>query len=57
MEFEPKKRNDLIGQTGVITRSFKIIDALEYPTGISVRVEDSMGEEYWTGLEDLDLQK
>lgn len=57
MEFEPKKRNDLIGQTGVITRSFKIIDALEYPTGISVRVEDSKGEEYWTGLEVLDLQK
>ncbi|MEK5524113.1 hypothetical protein [Heyndrickxia sp. FSL W8-0423] len=57
MEFEPKKRNDLIGQTGVITRSFKIIEALEYPAGVSVRVADSMGEEYWTDLEDLELQK
>jgi hypothetical protein len=57
LEFDPKKRTDLIGLTGTITRNFKILDALEYPTGVSVRVEDNMGEEYWTSLEDLELEK
>lgn len=57
MEFEPKKRTDLIGLNGSITKEFTIIDALEYPTGVSVRVEDNMGEEYWTSLDDIDLEK
>ncbi|MBU5212885.1 hypothetical protein [Heyndrickxia oleronia] len=50
-----KKRPDLIGREGTITKSFTIIDAKEYPTGVDVRVSDSTGEEYWTGLDDLDL--
>ncbi|MFS0784750.1 hypothetical protein [Bacillus sp. 1P06AnD] len=54
---EAKTRTDLIGQTCSITRNFTIVDAKEYPTGISVRVADSMGEEYWTGLEDLEIDR
>lgn len=57
MEFEAKKRTDLIGQTGSVTRNFTIVDALEYPTGVSIRVSDDMGEEYWTGLDDIDLDQ
>lgn len=57
MEHEAKTRTDLIGQTGSITRNFTIVDAKEYPTGVDVRVSDSMGEEYWTGLEDLELER
>ena len=52
---QPKKRDDLIGQTGSITRQITIIDAKEYPTGVSVRVRDENGEEYSTGLEDIEL--
>lgn len=55
MECEAKTRTDLIGQTGSITRNIKIVDAKEYPTGVSIRVSDNMGEEYWTSLEDIDL--
>lgn len=55
---EGKKRTDLIGQTGEVTRTFKVIDAVEYPTGVSVRVsEDGTGEEYWTGLENVELDR
>ncbi|MGE6379989.1 hypothetical protein [Peribacillus muralis] len=52
---DSKARPDLIGQTGSVTRNLTIVDAKEYPTGTSVRVSDNMGEEYWTGLEDIDL--
>ena len=52
---EGKVRTDLIGQAGSVTRQLTIVDAKEYPTGISVRVLDNMGEEYWTELEDIDL--
>ncbi|QSB48796.1 hypothetical protein [Parageobacillus toebii] len=55
MNEQPKTRTDLIGSTGSITRRVTIIDAKEYPTGVSVRVSDEMGEEYWTDLEDIEL--
>ncbi|WP_180231630.1 hypothetical protein [Bacillus cereus] len=55
MENEVKKRIDLIGLTGSVTRKLTIIDAQEYPTGVSVRVSDNMGEEYSMDLEDVDL--
>ncbi|MED4914343.1 hypothetical protein [Parageobacillus thermoglucosidasius] len=51
----PKTRTDLIGLTGSVTRRITIIDAKEYPTGVSVRVSDETGEEYWTELEDIEL--
>ncbi|MFB5690218.1 hypothetical protein LW858_15945 [Bacillus cereus] len=50
-----KKREDLIGDTGVIIRTFKVIDAREGIHGVDVRVCDSDGEEYWTSLEDVEL--
>ncbi|KAB2334294.1 hypothetical protein [Bacillus mesophilum] len=53
----PINRFDLIGKTGTISRNVKIIDALEYPTSVSIRVQDEMGEEYWTGLEDADIDQ
>lgn len=49
------ERPDLVGATGSYTRHFKVVDAKEYPTGVSVRISDDMGEEFWTGLEDVDL--
>lgn len=52
---EPKTRDDLIGLKGMITRNVTVVDAKEYPTGVSIRVCDDMGEEYWTDLEDADL--
>lgn len=57
MASEGKTRPDLIGQTGSITTTFKIIDAKEYPTGVSIRVQDSKGDEYWTDIEDVDIDK
>ncbi|WP_340373728.1 hypothetical protein [Peribacillus sp. FSL E2-0218] len=55
MEMEAKTRTDLIGKTGSVTRKLTIVDAKEYPTGTEIRVSDNMGDEYWTGLEDIDL--
>ena len=61
MSIEQKvtKREDLIGQSGSITRRFEIIDANEYDiNGVkstSIRVSDDMGNEYWTTLEDNDI--
>ncbi len=54
---EYKKRSDLIGKAGTITKSFTIVDAREYPMGVSVLVEDSTGEEFWTSLDELELKK
>lgn len=50
-----KDRPDLIGQTGSITRNVKIVDAKEGKYGVDVRVEDNVGDSYWTGLEDVSL--
>ncbi|TVX93011.1 hypothetical protein [Paenibacillus agilis] len=48
-----KKRDDLIGQTGSITRNFEIIGAREYEGGsVEIRIRDNMGNEYWTSMED-----
>ncbi|MDQ0268921.1 hypothetical protein [Cytobacillus purgationiresistens] len=54
---ESKARPDLVGQTATVTRNLTIVDAREYSTGISVRVQDEMGDEYWTGLDDIDLER
>ncbi|MEX3713617.1 hypothetical protein ABFV99_14585 [Cytobacillus horneckiae] len=54
---EKKARPDLVGQTATVTRNLTIVDAEEYSTGISVRVQDEMGDEYWTGLDDIDLDR
>lgn len=56
IKMEPKKRNDLIGQTATRLEELEIIDAMEYETGVSVRVEDvHTGDKYWTGLDDIDI--
>jgi hypothetical protein len=55
MDIQSKQRPDLIGLKGSITREITVIDAQEYESGISIRVTDNMGEEYWTSLEDADL--
>ncbi|MCI1696479.1 hypothetical protein [Aneurinibacillus aneurinilyticus] len=53
------RRDDLIGATGSVTRQLEVIDAKEYNMGgcesVSIRVRQDNGEEYWTGLEDVDL--
>jgi len=54
-EVIPKKRTDLIGQTGTRTTQIEVIDAKEYETGVSVQVSDNTGEVYWTDLENVDL--
>lgn len=52
-----KKRTDLIGKEGSITKHFSIVDAVEYPTGVDVRVADATGEEYWVSLDDIELEQ
>lgn len=52
-----KPRIDLISRTGRVTREIEILDAVEYPTGVSIRVSDNVGGEYWTTLEDVDLDQ
>ncbi|WP_180235415.1 hypothetical protein [Bacillus cereus] len=54
-EYVSETRNDLIGQTGQITRNVEIVDAKESREGVSVRVSDNVGNEYWTDLEDVSL--
>ncbi|MCM3487861.1 hypothetical protein M3689_00920 [Alkalihalophilus marmarensis] len=54
---EYKVRKDLIGTTATRTLDLKIVDAHEYEEGVSIRVVDNMGEEYWTGLEDVELDR
>ncbi|QYY44768.1 hypothetical protein ACKE5C_19185 (plasmid) [Aneurinibacillus thermoaerophilus] len=55
------KREDLIGATGSITRQIEVIDAEEYDHGsfksVSIMVREDNGEEYWTSLEDVDLDQ
>ncbi|MED3839252.1 Uncharacterised protein [Niallia circulans] len=58
MEQQSRKRTDLIGQTGSINKTFKIIDAVEGNFGVDVRVLiKETGEEYWTRLEDIELDR
>lgn len=47
-----RKREDLIGLEGSVTRRIKVIDAKEGPLGIDLWVSDTMGNEYWTELDD-----
>ncbi|MCY9539158.1 hypothetical protein M5X00_29415 [Paenibacillus alvei] len=47
-----RKREDLIGQTGSITRRIEIVDAKESEHGVSIRISDSMGNVYWTDLDE-----
>lgn len=54
-EYVSETRHDLIGQTGQITRNVEIVDAKESREGVSVRVSDNVGNEYWTDLEDISL--
>ncbi|KEK22499.1 hypothetical protein [Bacillus gaemokensis] len=55
MRSQIKKREDLIGDTGTITKSFTVVDAQEGSHGVDVRVRESGGEEYWTSLDDISL--
>jgi hypothetical protein len=57
MQIQSKQLPELIGLKGSITREITIVDAQEYETGVSIRVSDNMGEEYWTSLEDVDLDR
>ncbi|WP_163979970.1 hypothetical protein [Paenibacillus alvei] len=46
-----RRREDLIGQTGSITRRIEIVDAKESEHGVSIRISDSMDNIYWTELD------
>ncbi|MFC3788339.1 hypothetical protein ACFOQM_05995 [Paenibacillus sp. GCM10012307] len=48
----PRKRLDLVGAIGSVTRRIEILDAFEDRGEVEVRVRDSMGNEYWTELDD-----
>ena len=55
-----KKREDLIGLDGKITREVEIKEASRSSLGIDIRVSDSMGNVYSTELDsdfDFDLSK
>lgn len=55
MIFELKKREDLIGKTGTMTKQFDVLDASESKQGISLFVVDSEGDKYWVAM-DQDIQ-
>lgn len=47
-----KQRNDLIGQTGTVTRQITVLDAKEADDGsIDIYVSDSMGNVFWTEMD------
>lgn len=50
--FSRRKRSDWVGRTGSITRRIKIIDVKEGNGDIEIRVEDSMGNLFWTTFDD-----
>lgn len=52
---KPKKRNDLIGQTGTLKQKITIMDANESYHGIDVQVRDFRGDKFWTSLENINL--
>lgn len=52
---KPKKRNDLVGQTGTLKKKITIVDANESYHGVDVQVRDFRGEKYWTSLENVEL--
>ncbi len=56
MSSEPRVREDLVGQTGTKEVTITVLAAKEYDNGhVDVQVSDSMGEVYWTSLEDIQL--
>ncbi|WP_339194331.1 hypothetical protein MKY95_21190 [Paenibacillus sp. FSL P4-0176] len=49
---------ELIGQEGSYTRYVTVIDAKQAENGeVNVRVRDSIGKVYWTGLDNIDLYR
>ncbi|MED1915794.1 hypothetical protein P4V64_10790 [Bacillus thuringiensis] len=50
-----KKREDLIRRTGTLKHKVTIVDAKEEFHGVDVKVRDFRGEEYWTTLDDVEL--
>ncbi|MGG1662921.1 hypothetical protein [Brevibacillus sp. NRS-1366] len=52
---KPNKRTDLIHQTGRLKHKVTIVDADESFHGVNVKVRDFRGEEYWTTLDDVEL--
>lgn len=52
---KPKKRTDLVGQTGTLKHKITIIDAKESFHGVDVQVRDFRGDKYWTSLENIEL--
>ncbi|WP_339283012.1 hypothetical protein [Paenibacillus sp. FSL R5-0486] len=49
---------ELIGQEGTRTVEVTVIGAKQAENGeVDVRVSDSMGEVYWTGLDNIDLYR
>lgn len=52
---KPKKRTDLVGQTGTLKHKITIIDANESFHGVDVQVRDFRGEKYWTSLDNVEL--
>jgi hypothetical protein len=57
-EKQPKKREDLIGLGGSVTRHFEVVDACEYPTGIDIRIsENETGHVYWTSIDEVEIDQ
>ncbi|MDQ0176037.1 hypothetical protein [Bacillus chungangensis] len=54
-EKDYKQRLDLIGSKGTVMRSFTVIDAHEYESGVVLKVSDVIGGEYWVSEEDVNL--
>ncbi|MGK5509440.1 hypothetical protein [Brevibacillus formosus] len=50
-----KKRHDLIQKTGTLKHKVTIVDAKEEFHGVDVKVRDFRGSEYWTTLDDVEL--
>ncbi|MED4581841.1 hypothetical protein P9578_03505 [Brevibacillus choshinensis] len=50
-----KVRTDLIQRTGAIKQKITIVDAKESYHGVDVKVRGFRGEEYWTTLDEVDL--
>ncbi|MCM2675604.1 hypothetical protein [Alkalicoccobacillus plakortidis] len=52
------KEFDLLGSDETKTVNIEVIDAEEYfLSGVELYVKDSMGDSYWTGLHEVELNK
>ncbi|GIO06255.1 hypothetical protein J31TS6_22830 [Brevibacillus reuszeri] len=54
---KPKKRTDLLGRKGRLKQKVTIVDANESFHGVDVKVRDFRGEEFWTSLDNLELDE